>query len=441
MSSSEGGAPRFTRAAVISTGSEILQGLYADTNARYLAEQLSSIGIEVVLTAAAPDDEARLEKLLHFAAQEADIIICSGGLGPTEDDVNREVFARVFGVRLVQDHAAVAMMERRFKSRGREMPVSNSIQALVPESATVFQNEWGTAPGYFLPAGADKNDGGVGNGTSLIALPGPPRELIPMFEQCVLPVLKQHAAGAAFVRTTTIHTFGRPESDLNECTRSLFRRDDDVVFTILAKTYGVDFRVTAHGSSEAVVAARIDKYRALVTQCVGEADVYGFDDETLADAVAAKLTEAGETVTCAESCTGGLLAKMLTDISGSSAYFKQGLVTYANEAKQRLVAVTRETLANHGAVSAKTAREMAAGALNSANADYALAITGIAGPTGGSADKPVGLTYIALAAGDRDVKVQEHRFLGDRDQVRLTAALTALDMLRRELNNYVFRFL
>lgn len=384
---------------------------------------------------AAPDEAAPTEAALRFAASVADVVVCTGGLGPTEDDVNREVFAAVFGCRLVTDARALEMMRERFAARGHaSMPEHNARQALVPEGATVFQNRWGTAPGYFLPPAAERGVAAEGGtvAAALVALPGPPREMMPMFESDAEPLLRARSAGAGFVRTRTLHTFGRPESSINACTRDLFRRDPGVIFTLLAKPYGVDIRITARGATPEEMIDRLDRFERLVVERVGEEDLYGRDEETLQAVAGRMLLERGESVATAESCTGGLLAKLLTDQSGSSAWFGQGWVTYSNEAKERLLGVGRETLERFGAVSRETAREMALRARELSGAAYALSITGIAGPTGGTPEKPVGLVYIGLA--DRDgVVVSEQRFLSDRDHNRLLSALTALDMLRRRL--------
>ena len=417
--------PAFHRVAVVSTGTEILQGLYADTNARHLAEQLTLLGMEVVSTAAAPDDEAQVEAALRFAAAHADLVICTGGLGPTEDDVNRGAFARVFGVRLVHDEAAAERMRARFAARGRTMPDRNLVQALVPEGAVVFQNDWGTAPGFYLPVGD-------GRAAALIALPGPPKEMIPMFARSALPILRGLAgAGGAFVRTRTIHTFGVPESDLNERVRELFRSDPAVKFTILAKGYGVDFRVTARAAGEAEMNRLIAAHEDEVRRRVGERDIYGADDDTMASATVGLLLKRGMTIATAESCTGGLVAKLLTDIAGSSATMLGGVVAYANAAKVALLGVREETLARHGAVSAEVAEEMAQGARRVTGADIGVSLTGVAGPGGGTPDKPVGLVYIGLATPQRSFATRT-QFLGDRDQVRTLAALAALNLVRRE---------
>lgn len=422
-----------TTAAIISTGTEILQGLYADTNARWLAEQLSAEGIEVRLSAAAPDDAEEIESLLRYAAQRADLVICSGGLGPTADDVNREVFARVFGVALVQDERAVTMMRERFARRGREMPENNLVQALVPEGAIVLYNEWGTAPGFFIPPAEERGSGHVhAPSCALLALPGPPRELYAMFRELALPLLRERIGARRYVLKRVIHTFGAPESEVGQYVHDLFATTADYAYTMLAKPHGIDIRIVVRASTLEEATQRLNELEKETRRRVPPELIYGYDEETLPAVVAKMLTNHHIRLAVAESCTGGLVSKLLTDIPGSSAFFVQGLVTYANEAKMRLLGVHPTTLEKHGAVSEHTARAMAEGARQIADADYALAITGIAGPSGGTAEKPVGLTYIALA--DRaNTNVQRFVFGGDREFNRMFAALTALNWLRLKL--------
>jgi nicotinamide-nucleotide amidase len=419
-------------AAVISTGTELLQGLYADTNARWLAEQLCAEGIEVRLIAAAPDDPTELETLLQYAVSRADLIVCSGGLGPTADDVNRDVFAKVFGVKLVCDEHAEVMMRERFRRRGRTMPESNLVQALVPEGATVLYNDWGTAPGFFIPP----RDAGTGDkqrvSCALLALPGPPRELYPMFRERALPALRPYLRSNRYVITRVLHTFGAPESELGQYVHELFATKPDYAYTMLAKPHGVDIRIVVRAESREAALQRLAELENETRRRVPAQLIYGVDDESLPAVVARMLTERKATLATAESCTGGLVAKLLTDISGSSAFFLEGFVTYSNEAKIQLLGVSSDTIARVGAVSEETAREMAAGARRVAGSDYALALTGIAGPTGGTTEKPVGLTYIALAK-EGSTEVRRFVFPGDREFNRTMAALTALNWLRLEL--------
>lgn len=375
---------------------------------------------------AAPDDIGQVEAALRFAASAADLVVCSGGLGPTEDDVNREAFCRVFGCRLVSDEQALKMMQERFtRRRAGPMPAQNRCQALVPEHATVLYNEWGTAPGFLLLPRE-------GAASALLALPGPPREMKPMFETLAEPLLRQLASGCGFVQTRTFHTFGLPESTVNERMRSLFRRDPRVAVTILAKQYGVDLRVTARGASPEEMKSLLGEYQALLKEQVGPLEVYGADEDTLPSVVAQLLIRHRKSVAVAESCTGGLLSKLLTDVPGSSGYFPAGFVTYANMAKQEVLGVSRGVLETHGAVSRQVARQMAAGAREKAGTDYALAVTGVAGPGGGTPQKPVGLVYIAIATAQK-VQCGRWMFLADREQNRLLSSLTALDLLRRKL--------
>lgn len=423
---------RFKRAAIISTGTEILQGLYMDSNARWLAEQVNRLGIEVVLILASPDDGSHVENALRFACSQADLVICTGGLGPTVDDVNRDVFARVFSAPLTEDARAVEMMFERFKARGRVMPTSNNVQALVPTGCTVFHNDWGTAPGYFLPPASERGVTSCCSDCALIALPGPPREMAPMFAKYAEAILAERSGGLGFVRTLTIHTVGRAESDVNEHTADLFSRNPDVTFTLLAKGYGVDARVTARATSQSQMDALLAEYRDLVSSRIGRDDIYGIDDDMLNVVVARQLTEQKRTICVAESCTGGLINKMLTDIPGSSDFLKHGFVTYSNEAKSRWLGVRPNSLKQFGAVSEKVAREMAEGARRAGEADIGLAVTGVAGPTGGTPDKPVGLIWVAVAS-DRATQAAQFRFLGDREGNRTLAATAALNLVRKTL--------
>lgn len=414
-------------AVIVSTGSEILQGLYADSNAQYLAAHLTAMGINVVAILAAPDEAQQLEKILGFAANAADLVICSGGLGPTEDDLNRFVFAKVWQVELAEDEAALEKMRARFAARAsRPMPASNKVQALVPKGSTVFYNEWGTAPGFFIAALEDR--------PALLALPGPPREMQPMFQSLALPLLRNYIDAGTFSRIRTIHTFGEPESSVNDRCRDLFHADPRVNITILAKPYGIDLRLSAREQSEDALESLLGQFEQEIRKRLQPFEVYGMDEESLASAVGLLLADSKQTVTMAESCTGGLIAKMLTDVPGSSTYLGRAYVVYSNEAKSSILGVREATLAEHGAVSEEVAREMAQGVLRIAEADYALSVTGVAGPSGGTAEKPVGLTYIGLASRGRTL-VQQHRFLADREQNRLSAAQTALHMLYCELGS------
>lgn len=416
------------RVALMSTGSEILQGQYADSNARYLAEKLTLRGVQCISIAAAPDDPAAIERVLLFSAANADLVICTGGLGPTKDDVNRFVFERVLGRKLRRDEGAIESMKLRFKTRGwGEMPSSNEVQALLPEDSIPLYNEWGTAPGFLaLPIGT-----GSMARCGLLALPGPPGEMKPMFEQLALPVLRDYLpAGSGAIRT--IHTYGMGESRVGQMVEDMFAPQPQMDFTILAKRHGVDLRICAYGENNLVVQSRIQYIEKAVLKRVTPEIVYGTDDETIAHAVGVLLKSRGAWVTTAESCTGGMIAEMLTDVPGSSEYVGECHVTYSNAAKMRVLGVKEETLKQYGAVSHETAMEMAEGARRVSGADYAISVTGVAGPGGGSNDKPVGLVYIGIAS-PRGTTVSRQQFMGDRSSNREQSARVALNLLRLEL--------
>lgn len=415
--------------AILSTGSEILQGQYADTNARYLAEWLTLHGLPVVQIAAAPDDEATIHRTITHLAQHADLIICTGGLGPTADDVNRFVFARLYQRQLLRDDMAIDAMAKRFVSRGLgPLPESNEVQAMIPEGAVVFYNKWGTAPGFLIRP----DETGNGLTCGLLALPGPPSEMIPMFEKLAWPEILRTLAFRKVGVVRTIHTFGCAESEMGAMVKELFAPQKNVEFTILAKRHGVDLRIKAFGDSDEAARAIINDYESAVRRLVAPHWIYGVDEETLPIAVGGLLKAAGHWATTAESCTGGLVAEMLTEVAGSSAYVGECHVTYSNKAKTRVLGVQESTLEQFGAVSEQTAREMADGARRVSGADWAISITGIAGPDGGSDEKPVGFTWIGLA-GPTGTDAVVHRFLGDRSQIRLRAAQNALNMLRLKL--------
>lgn len=427
----DAGAWKIERVGILSTGSEILQGQYADSNAQYLAERLTLAGVTVVAIMAAPDSEDAIGEAFRWMKERADLVICTGGLGPTKDDVNRFVVERVWQRRLVRDEQAIESMARRFAVRGRgALPASNEVQALLPEGATVFYNEWGTAPGFFIvPQIAN------GETCGLMALPGPPVEMKPMFEKLGFLAMQDYLDTTRVGVVRTIHTFGHPESEVGALVEDLFKPDPNVEFTILAKRHGIDLRICATGNSADVAEQHVERYEKLVRARVPEAMIYGVDEDTLAGCVGKLLKDRGLWVTTAESCTGGLIAEMLTAVSGSSAYVGECHVTYSNDAKMRVLGVMESTVERHGAVSEETAREMALGAVRVSGADYGVAVTGIAGPGGGTAEKPVGLTYIGVAGPGivGGVVVKRFRFMMDRESNRVQAAQYGLDMLRKIL--------
>lgn len=417
---------------IISTGTEILQGLYPDTNAQWLSRAILDMGFQVERHMALPDDHEVLGREIAKAAAGCDLIIMTGGLGPTADDLNRETVAGVFGVKLVEDAQALVEIEERFTRRGRVMPPSNNVQALIPEGADILYNAWGTAPGFFL-----RQRPGSGVRACLLALPGPPREMRPMFTTLATDkLLDQFAAGRLKLRALTLRTVGLAESHINDRIKDLFGADPKVNVALLAGSWRVDVRLTLRGESEAENAELESKWRELIEERLGPLSIWGEGDVTFPQVVGNLLRERTQTLALAESCTGGLIAKQITDVAGSSAYFLEGFVTYSNEAKIRSLGVQEELLNSHGAVSAEVAEAMARGAKAASGADWGLSVTGIAGPEGGTAEKPVGLVFFGIASPDGKVKHRRIQGFPGRDAVRELSAVTGLDILRRAILRY-----
>ncbi|MCD6386367.1 competence/damage-inducible protein A [Candidatus Sumerlaeota bacterium] len=415
-----------TTAEIISTGTEILQGLYPDTNAQYLSKVLNEQGIQVVYHTAVGDDADALRSALQIASQRADIVIIGGGLGPTQDDVTRDVVAEFVNKPLLPDSKAEEWIKKRLTERG--IPLQDYIlrQSCVPADSLILYNYEGTAPGFIIPATQAH--------PCIIALPGPPREMHPMVERDVIPFIKKNYAGAVFIRTHIIHTIGVPESFINTSLRDLFTADKRVTLALLAKVGMVDIRLTISASSSDELNELSETFPQKILKRLNPEDVYGFDDDTLELSVGRLLIDNKLRVACAESCTGGFLSMRLTNVSGSSAYITENYVTYSNDAKIKVLGVKAQTLANYGAVSSQTAYEMADGVRRLADADIGISITGIAGPTGGSAEKPVGLVYFGLAT-KRGVSTYKRQFYGNRHENRLWSTDFALDLIRRSVLN------
>jgi nicotinamide-nucleotide amidase len=407
-------------AEIIAIGSELLAPDRTDTNSLWLTDKLNRLGIEVKLKTIVGDDDARLEEAIKDAVRRTKVIITTGGLGPTEDDITRKITARALGRRLLLDEDVLAEIRQRFQSFGVTMPERNSRQAMVIEDAVVLPNPNGTAPGMFLDH----------QGTAIVLLPGPPREMRPMFENHVSEKLASRAGSLRVVRRM-LRVAGMGESAVDEKIAPIYTQYDNPVTTILFNHSEIEIHLTARGRTEAEANELLDRLSAQIEERLGAA-VFSFAGETMEEVVGLKLSVGGYTVSVAESCTGGLVAQRLTDVPGSSKYFIEGVVTYANDAKIRTLGVEPVLLMEHGAVSAPVAEAMAEGVRKRAQTDFGLAITGIAGPDGGSEEKPVGTVFIALAD---DVRTQ-HRKLnipGDRHLIRWRASEAALDLLRRRL--------
>lgn len=408
---------------LISVGTELLLGNIVNTNAAYLAEQCAGLGLSCYFQSVVGDNEERLSLTLKTAMERADIVICSGGLGPTEDDLTKEVTAKVCGKELMMDEAWKERIAEFFAARNITPTENNWKQALVPEGAIVLDNPNGTAPGLIV----EYKD------VRIILMPGPPNELVPMFETSVKPYLKELTPGVICSQTVKICDMG--ESMVETQVKDMIDAQTNPTLATYAKTGEVHIRVTASAENEKESKKLIKPVVKELKTRLGAYIYTTEDDVTLEKAVENLLLANKLTLTCAESCTGGLLSSRLVNVPGSSEVFKSGLVTYSNKAKRKLLGVKKSTLQKHGAVSAKTAEEMAKGAAFISKCDVTVAITGIAGPDGGTKEKPVGLVYIACNIKGK-IKVKEYHFSGNRDKVRESAVSAALTLMRSCILEY-----
>jgi len=408
------------QAEIIAVGSELLTPFRVDTNSLWLTERLNALGIEVVVKTIVGDDEALLERLVREALARSEILILTGGLGPTEDDVTRKALARALGRSLTLDEQVLERIRARFASRGLVMPKINERQALVLEGAIVLENRYGTAPGMFLEQ----------QGRVLVALPGPPSEMQAMFESEVVPLLEPLAGGLK-IGYRTLRVAGMSESAVDQAIAPIYTQYVNPRTTILATTSGIEIHLTAIGTSEEEIEARLNEVSDRIERALG-ARVFTTRGESLEEVIGRLCLIKRYTIAVAESVTGGLVAKRLTDVPGSSRYFRGGVTAYSDEAKTALLGVPTDLLATHGAVSAEVAEAMAQWVKAQLATTVGVAVTGLAGPEGGTPEKPVGLVFIALAD---DVHVESHRhwFPGDRARIRELAAQTALALLYERL--------
>jgi len=402
-------------------------GRLLNTHQQWLCRQLADLGYVVSRQTAIPDEGPEIEAALQESLARADLIITTGGLGPTSDDRTRDLLAGLLGVELVENAEVLRRITEFFASRKRPMPESTKVQALVPRDALVLMNAHGTAPGLVIEVSAATfRDAG----TLLVMLPGPPRELRPMFTEQVVPFLKQRLPCASEFVCRTLKTTGLGESRVEEIIGPKLKHlsDSGLELGYCARVGEVDVRFVARGCG---AAQNVAEAEAIVRDAIGE-HVFGVDEEQLESAIVHLLTERKQMLALAESCTGGYIANRITNVPGASAVLWGGVVSYANEAKTGLLGVKPATLAEHGAVSEETAREMAEGALRIAAADYAISVTGVAGPDGGTQDKPVGTVFIGLAdaSGARVYKFL-NRF--DRETFKYVTSQQALEILRRAL--------
>lgn len=412
---------KIRNAEILCVGTEILIGDIINTNAAFISEKLALMGISQYYQAAVGDNPARLENAIREALSRCDLLIMSGGLGPTYDDLTKETAAKCMGRELVLNEEALRRMKEIFAFRGKEMTKNNEKQAYMPTGSVVFQNGAGTAPGCAIEdMEAEK---------IIVMLPGPPFEMKKMFTEQVMPYLEGFT-DKRFV-SKNVNIFGMGESEVEMRLQDLMRSSVNPSIAPYCGDGEVRLRVTASGQTveacESMVTGAIEQIKSSEVGSV----VYGIDTD-LASALVTKYASFGKTLAIAESCTGGLISKRVTDVSGSSAVLGYGAVTYANEAKIKLLSVKPETLASYGAVSEQTAAEMAEGVRALAGADVGIATTGIAGPGGGTPEKPVGLVYLGVSS-EKGTRVIRLMLKGDRQRVRILASNNALAEALREI--------
>jgi nicotinamide-nucleotide amidase len=420
------GSSTLARAAIVAVGSELLETTRLDTNSLFITGQLNGVGIEVVSKHVAGDDRSVLTRVLRAALDGVDLLVVCGGLGPTDDDLTREAVSDVLGRPLAEDPRLVEYLHRRYASRGLgvPMPANNLRQAMVPAGAEVLDNATGSAPGLWIDDGIQ----------GVLLLPGPPRELKPMMTAVAESRLRARASGTAIARRT-LRVTGRFESDVDQSLHPLYvawaAQSPPVAATILASLGQIELHLSVRHGVRDEANAILERATAQAVAAIGE-DVFTTRGQRLEEVVGEALAARGLWIAAAESCTGGLLTSRLTDVPGSSRYVGASVVTYANAAKTSWLGVPEALLAEHGAVSEPVALAMAEGVRVRAAADLGVGITGIAGPGGGSPDKPVGTVAVALAW-DSGTAARTFRFFGDRELVKFQASQAALDLVRRHL--------
>ena len=414
-------------AELISVGTELLLGNIVNTNAAFLSEECAKLGLSVYYQTVVGDNAGRLKEAIEIAKNRADVIILGGGLGPTEDDLTKETTAEVFGRALYLDEHSKALIEGYFEKLGRDksaITANNWKQAMMPEGCIVIDNDNGTAPGVILEA----------EGKIAIMLPGPPNELIPMWKKSIAPYLKSKQP--EILESMTVKLCGIGESRVETEILDLIDAQTNPTIATYAKTGEVHIRLTAKAANSEEAKAIIQPVYWEIKSRLGQYIYTTEENITLEDTIVDMLKAADLTLTTVESCTGGLLSGRIVNVSGASDVFKQGFVTYANKAKRKLVDVKKATLEEFGAVSEQTAREMAEGGRKAAKSDVCISITGIAGPGGGSEEKPVGLVYIGCCVKGKTV-VKRYQFSGNRQKVRDYAVVSSLVLLRDCLLNHM----
>jgi competence/damage-inducible protein CinA-like protein len=409
-------------AEIIAVGSELLTPHRSDTNSLYLTGKLNSLGIEVRFKTVVGDDAERLGAVFRAALERSKLIILMGGLGPTEDDINRQVVADVLGRTLHEVPEVIERIAARYARTGRKMPANNARQALVPEGAECLPNKKGTAPGIWI-----EQDSRI-----IIMLPGPPRELEAMFDDQCMPRLRNRVSGSQ-IRTRVIKVAGLPESEVDERIAPIYKPYSNPSTTILSTGGAIEVHLSAHAPTQEEADVLLNQLTEKIEPALGDY-IFSTSGETLEEVVGMYLVMKQKSLAAAESCTGGLLSERITRVPGSSEYYLGGAVCYSNELKTRFAGVSPKLLETYGAVSKPVAQALAEGIRQKAHASIGIGITGIAGPGGGTEEKPVGMVFIAVAD-ERGTEVREFRFPGDRERVRLLSSQFALEMLRRRIRN------
>ena len=404
---------------IITVGNELTAGEVVDTNAVYMAGELTARGFEVAFITTIGDNEWNIEDALLRAQEHADAIIVSGGLGPTTDDVTANAAAKALGHRLILDKGVLRAMRERFTQRGMEMPLSNEKQALFPQQSEVIPNPLGTAPGFFLRH----------KGKIFCFLPGVPRELKHLFRENIIPLLENEREEKTFYRSRTLKVFGFTESAIADRLKGINPQDYSASLAYLPRFPENHVKITVNGRHPEEAEKNLRKIERIILEKL-EGRVFAADEETLEKVVGDLLRSHQATLAVAESCTGGLIAHRLTNVPGSSDYFERGVVAYSNRAKVEILRVPEEILARLGAVSAPVAEKMAEGVRQISRSTLGLSITGIAGPAGGSEEKPVGTVFIALSS-PKGTNSKGYKFWGDREQIKTISAHTAIDWVRR----------
>ena len=406
------------KAEIIATGTEILLGQTLNTSAHYLTGKLSELGIEVDYHTTVGDNAERLEKVIQQGIERSDLLVITGGTGPTVDDLSKELVAKVLGLNMVLDPVSLDKIRHFFSLRGTNMPETEKKQAYFPEGTKILPNNHGTAPGAIVQK----------EGKTIVILPGPPSEMQPMFDDYVWPVLERAVqVDSSRMQVRVIKVVGLGESDVEEKLQDLLGGRNPSM-TLLAKHSELHIRLVTRGDAEKAAEILNEAERLIYARL--DDRVFGTNEDTMIGLVSENLKRRGLTIATAESCTGGMLGAVLTQEPGSSDFFLGGVVSYSNTLKEKFLGVKPHTLETFGAVSAETALEMAGGIREYANSDLGVSITGIAGPGGGSQEKPVGLVYIGLATPD-GIEACKFQFHGGRDSVRQLSVQAALDWVRR----------